>query len=75
VLHSPLVFAYSTSDETGSPDVIGMPDVKQLRKSAPIRPLPKLADINSAVNRIVACATRLNQLRARALVLQEPQGT
>jgi hypothetical protein len=73
VLHSPLVFAYSTSDESGCPDLIGLPDVRQLRKPGPIRPIAKLVDINSAVNRIVSCATRIEQLRARALALLNPE--
>jgi len=73
VLHSPLVFAYSSPDENGCPDVIGLPDVRQLRKPSPIRPIAKLADINSAVSRIVSCATRLEQLRAHALSLTDPE--
>jgi hypothetical protein len=69
VLHSPLVFAHSMPDESGPPDVIGMPDLRKLGQANPIQPLAKLSDINSAVNRIVACATRLDQLRGRVRTL------
>jgi hypothetical protein len=63
ILHSPLVFGYSTADESGPPDIICMPDVRQLRESAPARRIAKLVDINAAVNQIVPCATRLEELR------------
>lgn len=73
LLHSALVFAYSTSDENRPPDFIGMPDVHQLRMNEPIRPIATLAEINSTVDRIVACATRLEQFleRAKALIVVE----
>jgi hypothetical protein len=50
-----------------------MPDVRQLRKDTPVRPIAKLTDINSAVNRIVACGTQLDNLRRRIGAVLNPE--
>jgi hypothetical protein len=66
IFHSPLVFGYLTAEQNGPPDVIAVPDIRQLRNSSlSAVQLATLNDVYSLVDRIAACVTELQELRAR----------
>lgn len=66
ILHNPLVFGWHSLPETGSPDLIGIPDVAHVGSKPRItKPIAALADIIAAVNREVLLVQALDQLLAR----------
>ena len=66
IFHSPLVFGYFTAEQNGTPDVIAIPDIRQLRNSSlSTMQFVTLNDICSLVDRIVAGVTELQALRGR----------
>ena len=57
VAHNPLVFGWNDPEESGTPDFIGIPNVKKLKRSkARSVPLTNLRELNTAIKETASLA-------------------